>query len=287
MERPARNPSDELTQSGEFEGNDQSDMALRNVSKEDQEYLRELIPPDSGSEIDAAGLQDRRCFPRARVAATAIALVGGRYVGAYVVRNLSAGGADMLGDNNLAIGQVVQILLRVGKQFSQSIEAEVVRRKQLPSGEQSFAVAFGNLAPDVEDSLQNLAVFALERGVAKKQASVLVLDSAPSVLSALENDVRSLGHELMAVATPLDAISLLSGDTHRIVVVVVGCDLDGADSLGFLNFLKDGYPHIRRVVALPGGSKPTQLERAIASGAVEAVLVEPWDSDSLSKVLRQ
>jgi CheY-like chemotaxis protein len=287
MERPARNPSDELTQSGEFEGNDQSDMALRNVSKEDQEYLRELIPPDSSSEIDATGLQDRRCFPRARVAATAIALVGGRYVGAYVVRNLSAGGADMLGDNNLAIGQVVQILLRVGKQFSQSIAAEVVRRKQLPSGEQSFAVAFGNLAPDIEDSLQNLAVFALESGVAKKRASVLVLDSPPSVLSALESDVGSLGHELMAVATPLDAISLLSGDTHRIVAVVVGCDLDGADSLGFLNFLKDGYPHIRRVVALPGGSQPTQLERAIASGAVEAVLVEPWDSDLLSKVLRQ
>jgi CheY-like chemotaxis protein len=191
----------------------------------------------------------------------------------------------MLGDNNLAIGQVVQILLRVGRQFSQSIEAEVVRRKQLPSGEQSFAVAFGNLAPDVEDALQNLAVVALESGMGKKRTRVLVLDFPAYVLSAFATDVRSLGQELVSVATPLDAISLLSGDAHGIAAVVVGCDLGRTDSLGFLNFLKDSYPHIRRVV-LPGDSQPTQLERAIASGAVEAVLFEPWDSESLSKVLR-
>ena len=263
MKRPPRSRSDELVRSGEFEGNE----------------------PGTGGETDSTGLQDRRCFPRARVAATAVALVGGRYVGAYVVRNLSAGGADMLGDNKLAIGQVVQILLRVGKQFSQSLEAEVVRRKQLPSGEQSFAVAFRNLTPDIGDSLQNLAVLAFESGMAKKEATVLVLNPPSRVLLALQNDVRSLGHELVAVATPPDAISLLSGDTHRIVAVVVGGDLGRADSLGFLNFLKDSYPHIRRI-ALPGDSQPTQLERAIASGAVEAVLVEPWDSVSLSEVLR-
>jgi DNA-binding NarL/FixJ family response regulator len=73
--------------------------------------------------------------------------------------------------------------------------------------------------------------------------------------------------------------------TRSGLAVVVGCDLGRADSLGFLSFLKDSYPQIRRV-ALPGDSQPTQLERAIASGAVEAVLVEPFDSDSLSKVLR-
>jgi c-di-GMP-binding flagellar brake protein YcgR len=83
--------------------------------------------------------------------------VGGRYVGAYVVRDLSAGGAHLVGDNNLAIGQLVQILLRVRKQLSQGFAAEVVRLERLPSGEKSFAVAFSDLAPDIEDALKNLA----------------------------------------------------------------------------------------------------------------------------------
>ena len=97
--------------------------------------------------------------------------------------------------------------------------------------------------------------------------------------------MRSLGHELVAVATPLDAISLLSGDANGIVAVVVGCDLDRTDSLGFLNFLKESHPHIRRI-ALSGDSQAAEPEGAVASGAGEAVLTEPWDSESLCKVLR-
>ena len=96
--------------------------------------------------------------------------------------------------------------------------------------------------------------------------------------------MRSLGYQVAAAVTPLDAISLLSSDTHRIVAVVVGCDLARADPLGFLSFLKEAYPPIRRI-ALPGDSRPTQLKRAIATGVVEAVLSRPWDSDSLSEAL--
>lgn len=268
-----------------FGGKERSEMSFRNVSKEVRACLRELLPPTTGGERNSGEWQDRRRFPRARVAGNAIAFAGGRYVGAYVVRNLSAGGAHLVGDNNLAVGQAVQVLLRLGGQFSHSLDAEVVRREQLPSNEQSFAVAFRNLAPDTEDSLQNLAVLALENAVTEKVAAVLVLNSPSSVLLALDNDLRSLGHDVVGVATPLDALSLLSSDTHRIVAVVAGCDLAHADPLGFLNFLKDAYPRIRRV-ALPGDSRPKQLERAIATGVVDAVLNSPWDSDSLSKALR-
>lgn len=227
-------------------------------------------------------MQERRRFPRARVAGTAIALVGGRYVGSYLVRNLSAGGAYLVGDNNLAIGQVVQVLLRVGEQL-QSLDAEVVRRERLPSDEQSFAMAFRNLSADVEDLLQNLALLAIEGAKVKKEA-ILLLGSLSRVPFDIEGDVRSLGYEVVAAVTPLDVISLLSSNTHRIVAVVVGCDLARADLLGFLSFMKDAYPQIRRVV-LPGVPRPTQLERAIASGVVQAVLGQPWDSDSLSEAL--
>jgi len=140
------------------------------MSNENRAYLRELIPSGTGRESDSTGLQDRRRFLRARVGSSAFVVVGRRYGGVYVVRDLSAGGANLAGANNLAIGQVVQILLRVGKRLSQAIEAEVLRLQRLPSGEQNFAVAFRNLAPDMEDSLQNLVGLALESATAKKDA---------------------------------------------------------------------------------------------------------------------
>jgi c-di-GMP-binding flagellar brake protein YcgR len=133
-------------------------------------HLWELTPSGIEDEGASMGLQDRRRFLRARVGSSAFVVVGRRYGGVYVVRDLSAGGANLAGANNLAIGQVVQILLRVGKRLSQAIEAEVLRLQRLPSGEQSFAVAFRNLAPDMEGSLQNLVVLALERATAKKDA---------------------------------------------------------------------------------------------------------------------
>ena len=259
-------------------------MASRKLPAEPQAAPRGLKPQRTGGEDDPAGSQERRRFPRVRVAGTAIALVGGRYVGAYLLRNLSAGGAYLVGDNNLAIGQAVQILLRVGEQL-QSLEAEVVRRERLPSDEQSFAVAFRSLTADIEDSLQNLARLAVGGAKAEEAATVLVLRSPSRVLFDLENDVRSLGYDVAPAVTPLDAISLLSSDTHRIVAVVVGCDLACVDPMGFLSFLKDAHPQVRRIV-LPGHLRPTQLQRAIASGVVEAVLPRPWDSDSLSEALR-
>jgi len=134
------------------------ERAFRNMSNEEQLcHLRELTHSGIEDESASMGLQDRRRFLRARVDSSAFVLVARRYVGAYVVRDLSAGGAHLVGDNNLTIGQVVQILLRVGKQLSQGLEAEVVRLERLPSGEKRFAVAFRNLAPDMENSLQNLA----------------------------------------------------------------------------------------------------------------------------------
>jgi hypothetical protein len=258
-------------------------MAFLNLSEALRDCLLELKQSCPSSNSNYGG-KDRRRFPRVRVAGTAVVLVSGRYIGTYVVRNLSAGGVQLVGDNNLTIGQAVHLLLRVGGEFSQDLDAEVVRREKLPSGEQSFAVAFRELVPDIEDSLQNLALLALEGALAQKKAAVLVLNSPSAVESAFEEDVRSLGRDVVAVVTPLDALSLLSSDTHHIVAAVVACDFARADPLGFLNFMKDAYPHIRRI-ALVGKSRPGQLDRAIATGVVEAILGEPWGIDLLSQAL--
>lgn len=238
----------------------------------------------ASKDADHGRNQERRRFPRAKVAGTAIAVGDGRYVGSYLLRNLSAGGAYLVGDNNLAIGQFVQLLIRVGEHL-QSIEAEVVRREQGASGERSFAVAFRNLSAEIQDSLQHLTRLAIGGAKERKEAAVLLLRPPSLSLFDLENDLRSLGYEVESVGTPLEAISLLSSQAHHIAAVVVVCGSNRCDPLGFLAFLKDAYPQVNRV-ALPGASPPAQFERAVASGVVQAVLGQPCGIDSLSKALR-
>lgn len=228
-------------------------------------------------------MEERRRSPRVRIAGTAIALLGGRYVGAYLLRNLSAGGACLIGDNNLALGQTVQLLLRVGEHL-QNLEAEVVRQDRLPSNERSFAVAFRNLSVEVESSLQNLASLAKDDEPAGKDSTVLVLGSASPVLSTLDHDVRSLGYQVASAATPLDAVSLLSLDIHRIAAVVLICEPADSEPVGFLRFMKETYPQIRRV-ALASTVRSARCESSIANGVVESVLAEPWDLGTLSQAL--
>lgn len=204
-------------------------------------------------------------------------------MGAYLLRNISAGGACLIGHSNLAVGQTVQLLLRVGEHL-QNLEAEVVRQDRLPSEEQSFAVAFRNLGAEVTESLHNLASLANDDGSADKDSTVLVLGSASPVLAAFDFDARSLGYQVAIAATPLDAVSLLSFDAQRIAAVVLVCGDAGSDPLGFLSFLRETYPQIHRV-ALSGSVRSPRCEGAVASGVVQSVLAEPWDRDALSAVL--
>jgi hypothetical protein len=228
-------------------------------------------------------MEERRRFPRIKIAGTAIVLVGGRYVGAYLLQNLSAGGAYLVGDNNLEVGQRVQLLLQVRDEL-QSVEAEVARQDRLPSDQHSFAVAFRNLSADVETSLQDLASRTPDKEPAMA-ATVLLLGGPSPVLSALERAVSSLGYTVVGASTPLDAIALLSLNAQPISAVVVACDHGGAESLGFLRFLKDLYPKIRRI-AFSCAVRSAPCATPGPSGVIEAVLSESWDSRSLLEALR-
>jgi CheY-like chemotaxis protein len=265
-------------------GRPQVEMAFRDMPTNVQASLRSFLQSMASGKDEPAAFRENRRFPRVRIAATASVLVGQRYVGTYVARDLSAGGAHLVGDNNLTLGQPIQVLIRVNGYFSRCLKAEVIRREQLASGEQSFAVAFRDMEIDTEDALQQLALLFLEQTTAGKTPTIMVLATPSPVLVTLEEDLQSLGHEMVNVVAPLDALSWLSSEAGRVSVAIVGCDATHMDGIEFLNFLKDSHPPVRRV-ALPHDSQHPQLKRAIASGVVEAVLDQPWDRHTLSRVL--
>jgi response regulator RpfG family c-di-GMP phosphodiesterase len=64
-------------------------------------------------------------------------------------------------------------------------------------------------------------------------------------------------------------------------VVIVECDSAHKDGVEFLSFLKEAHPSVRRV-ALTNTWEYTPLHLAFATGALEAVLERPWDSETLA-----
>jgi hypothetical protein len=74
-------------------------------------------------------------------------------------------------------------------------------------------VAFRDVSQSTEDALQQLALLFLERADAAVAPTILVLAPPSPALITLENDLRSLGREMIGVATPLDALSLLSSES--------------------------------------------------------------------------
>lgn len=109
--------------------------------------------------------EERRRYPRAEVAASAIILASDRYGGTCLVENLSAGGALLAGDCPVRVGDSLKVVLQLARQKPLILSAAVVYVRDL-AGERTFAVAFKDLPSAIEDRLQDFALAHLERGVA-------------------------------------------------------------------------------------------------------------------------
>ncbi len=106
---------------------------------------------------------ERRVDARAEVAASAVVLAGNRNAGTFLVENLSAGGALLVGDPLVCIGQRVKLLLSLVTRPVLSLMAEVIRRGERSSGEMTFVIEFRNVPASGQDRIQRTVLAALER----------------------------------------------------------------------------------------------------------------------------
>ena len=216
---------------------------------------------------------------------TAVVLAANRYSGLYLVENLSAGGALLVGDA-LSPGERIRLLLHLPGLKPMSISAEVLRRQDSDAGQCLVAVAFRDLSPKFEDTIQDVVLATLSIGSLPpiSGTEVLVVDDSHGVRSALARDLLALGRRAASAATPLDAVGWLSDNPQRFDTAIVDLRLGHADGLEFLAFLTDDHPTLHRVL-MSGNISPSQLQLAVVSGRAHAVLDKPWTRDSLAGVL--
>lgn len=231
-----------------------------------------------------SGRRERRKHPRGAAAATAV-IDCGEFLGPYLVENLSAGGALLIGEPPLSIGSRAQLVIQLPDCSSLRVAARVVRQSRRREGP-VFAVAFRGLPDSVEDRIQELVLESLERQRAENAPSVLILDDLPHICRTLERHLRALGRRAMLATTPLAAIHAIENAVDAIDMAFVDLRLGSSDGVEMLCFLEEEHPHIHRVL-MSGAIGPDQLELALASGRAHSVLHKPWNLDDLETILRE
>jgi hypothetical protein len=104
---------------------------------------------------------DRRTSRRVDVHATARWVRGGITAAEFIVANLSAAGALLIGDSSLARGDVV--LLRLDSPGSEPVWVLArVLRGGADDGVNALAVEFRHRSPDTEDAIHDVVLSALE-----------------------------------------------------------------------------------------------------------------------------
>lgn len=122
---------------------------------------------------------ERRRLSRSdRVIATALVLADGKYAGAFVVENLSGGGALLIGDGRMEIGARVTVLLQLDRSPLLPLVAEVVRHHSDEAGVHFFALAFQEMQPAALEAIQRAVLAAREQR--REQAAGALSDDIAS-----------------------------------------------------------------------------------------------------------
>ena len=84
---------------------------------------------------------ERRQAERARVVGSAIVLTKDRYVGTFLLENVSADGALLAGDSEVSVGEQVRVMLQVHGSPRIGVRGKIARHAER-DGQHVFALSF-------------------------------------------------------------------------------------------------------------------------------------------------
>lgn len=223
---------------------------------------------------------DRRRHQRAYVPAVASVLMDNACVGHYLVRNLSASGALLLGGPILPEKSQCRLVLQGPGVGLLRLSGYTVRGA-VTEGETGMAVRFRDLPSELEEQLRSVVQDAFDH---RFSPSTLVVDADIGALAGLAEDLGRLGHRTILAITPLEAVRWLC-DLETIVEVAVvstgGVSGNGADLLAFIG---EEFPAIHRVLIhgeLPG----QELLALYGESGARACVRRPYTTEALAMAL--
>jgi hypothetical protein len=197
----------------------------------------------------------------------------------FGIRDLSGGGARLVGDTRLFEGELVWI--RFELDVPVEVAADVVR---VDDQRKTADVTFRDVPPEAAAQIE-LAIAALIHNVREASPpTVLVLHPDVAVSSALERDLARIGvaaRVLAGIASSGDLAWVLEDRAVKYIGVIVSGQLE--ETLGpSLAYLEEKQADLRRVVLY--GDQILKSEHP-AVGRVHAVLRTPWHFKGLTRAL--
>lgn len=116
------------------------------------------------------------------------------------------------------------------------------------------------------------------------EASLLLVDDEPHVLSALQRALRREGHRLLTATSGEQALALL--EAQAVDLVISDSLMPGMDGAELLSRIQQRRPDCLRML-LTGRADLAATVRAINEGHIYHFIAKPWSDDELRLTIRQ
>ena len=220
--------------------------------------------------------QERRATPRIGVPVDVL-LIRGEERLPFAVRDLSVGGARLVGHARVVEGERVRVEL-VFADARVTVTAEVVRSDPQHS---QVALAFGVVPPETVQLIERELATLMKNAQAEGRRYVAALGLSQETIDVLARDLAQLGRRLASYDHMQDVMAALAAEpAPRCEAVILAAG--ASDTAPLLRWLAEHHPRARRV--LLHGEQLASLDHE-SSARVEAVLRTPWRIRSLARGL--
>ncbi len=186
----------------------------------------------------------------------------------------------MIGEGMLLSGQRIPMRLFLAGTPPLDVNTRVLRH-QLGTRKAECVVIFQDLSP-AHNAIIDAAVEAGRvSGSALLAPDAFVVAADPQSVTPLLRQLTALGHTPQYVPSPMAAAAWLH---ERTVAVLADQDLVEIEGWNFLQFVRDAWPHIRRVV-IAKEIHSFRLNLALRAGLVDAVIQKPFRAAALASKL--
>lgn len=208
--------------------------------------------------------------------ATAIVVRTTKESARFAIRDLSPGGARLVGELHLFEGEQIWLRIALAEVLEVMCEVTHVDRQRNVA-----EVAFRGLAADAVARIERSIGEMVTRVRDASPPTVLIVHPAVAVSSALERDLARIGVAARVLGGLDDAAWTLAERSIRFIGVVVSSSF--GEALGpVLQELEAAHADLRRVIL--HGEQLDKIEHP-AAARVDAVLRTPWRFKGLARAL--
>ncbi|WP_312679711.1 EAL domain-containing protein [Stutzerimonas nitrititolerans] len=120
--------------------------------------------------------------------------------------------------------------------------------------------------------------------LAEQQRYLLVVDDEQSILNALKRELRLENYQVLAAASPQEALELLA--THPVDVVLTDLRLSQVSGVQLLGKIRSLHPDVVRIV-LSASTEVSSILKAVNEGVIYRFITKPWEADDLRAQIRE